>query len=454
MFRAINPVGIPRVEAVTVDARVMAFAFVVAVFTGIAFALAPAVRMARPGALASLRDGGRAGDAAGIGRFRNTLVAVEIALAVVLMVGAGLFVNSFLRLQSVDPGFDSEDAVTMAITLSSGYAETEQQVTFFRRLTEGAEALRGVQSAAYTSALPLAGDRYLTGISLEGREVDPANPDVAEYSTTSPGFFATMGVDVVAGREFTPLDDAGSELVTMVNEAFVRLYLPGEDPIGKQLATGRREPTWYTVVGVVADVNRRGLDQPATPEMYFSPLQSGITNAQVVVRTEGDVQQTVGGMRALVRDLNATLPIEFSTMEDYVAQSVNQPQFYTQLFSAFALVALVLAGVGVYGTMSYTVGQRSRELGIRLALGAESGQIAGLIARQGLAVAGIGLAVGLIVAAVGAQVLESFLFGVSVRDPLTYMAGSLFLGGGAMAACWIPARRAGRADPMGALRGE
>jgi predicted permease len=453
-FRAINPAGIPRVESVTVDARIMAFAFVVSVLTGIAFALAPAVRLVRPGALSALRDGARSGGGFGAGRFRNTLVAVEMGLAVVLMVGAGLFVNSFLRLQSVDPGFDSENAVTMALSLNGGYADAEQQVTFFRQLTERVESMRGVQSAAYTSALPLAGNRYLTGIVFEGREFDPSNPDVAEYSTTSPGFFATMGVDVVAGREFNDLDDAASQRVIMVNEAFVRRYWPGEDPIGAQVSMSRREPEWHDVIGVVADVNRQGLDEPATPEMYLSPLQSGITDAQIVARFDGDVAGTVAGMRSIVRDLDGTLPIEFSTMENYVAESVNQPQFYTQLFSVFALVALVLAGVGVYGTMSYTVGQRTRELGIRLALGAESGEVTGMVARQGLRVALVGTVLGLIAAAAGAQVLESFLFGVSARDPLTYAAGSLFLGAVAIAACWIPARRAGQADPMRALRME
>ena len=453
-FRSINPVGIPRVESVTVDGRVMAFTFAVSVLTGVAFALAPAVRMVRPGALAALRDGGRAGVSVGGGRFRNTLVAVEIGLALMLMVGAGLFVNSFLRLQGVDPGFDSEDAVTMAITLNAGYADREQQTTFFRQLVERVEGLRGVESVAYTSALPLAGDRYLTGISIEGREVDPSNPDAAEYASTSPGFFATMGIDVVAGREFSMLDDAGSELVTMVNEAFVRQYWPTEDPIGKQLATGIREPTWRRVVGVVEDVNRQGLDEPATPEMYMSSLQFGIPNAQVVARTTSDAQEVVTGMRAIVRELDGTLPTDFSTMEAYVAESVDQPQFYTQLFTSFALVALILAGVGVYGTMSYTVGQRTRELGIRLALGAEANQVTGMVAREGIAVAALGLSIGLVGALTGARFLESFLFGVSAHDPLTYAAGALFLALVALAACWIPARRAGRADPMGALRME
>jgi len=453
-FRTINPAGIPRVEAVTVDARIMVFAFVVSVLTGIAFALAPAVRLVRPGALSSLRAGGRTSGGSRMGRFRNTLVAVELGLAVVLMVGAGLFVNSFLRLQSVDPGFDSENAVTMQLTLGSGYADTEQQVTFFRQFIDGVEAIRGVQGAAYTSALPLAGNRYLSAVTIEGREVDPTNPDVANYSTTSASFFSTMGIDVVAGREFTTLDDSGSQPVTMVNEDFVRRYWAGEEPIGKTVAMGIREPTSYTVVGVVADINRRGLDQPATPEMYLSPLQSGITDAQVVARTDGDIGRTVTEMRALVRALDGTLPVDFSTMDAYVAQSVNQPQFYTQLFSAFALVALILAGVGVYGTMSYTVGQRTRELGIRLALGAKAGDVTAMVARQGMTVAGMGLVLGLIAAAAGAQLLESFLFGVSARDPLTYAAGSLFLGAVAMAACWIPARRAGKADPMQALRME
>ena len=452
-FRSVNPVGIPRIGEVTVDARVLAFALVVSVLTGVGFALAPALKLGSPQALASLRDGARTGGGAGT-RVRNTLVVVEIALAVVLMVGAGLFVNSFLRLQSVDPGFDARDAVTMAVTLNAGYETSEQRITFFRQLEERIESIRDVSGAAYTSALPLAGDRYLTGINIEGREADPSNPDVAEYSMVSPGYFATMGVEMVAGREFDDRDDGASDMVVVVNEAFVRQYWPGEEPLGRRIARGRREPTWYTVVGVSEDVNRRGLAEPATAEIYFSSLQSGVQNAQVVARTGGDTETTVAAIRSIVRELDANVPVEFNTLESYVEASVDQPQFYTQLFSAFALVALVLAGVGVYGTMSYTVGQRTREMGIRLALGARASEVTALVAREGLAVAVVGLAIGLVGAAAGARLLESFLFGVGVRDPLTYALGSLFLGGVAVAACWIPARRAGRADPVGALRME
>ena len=453
-FRAIDPSGIPRIQAVSVDGRILAFAVLLSVATGIAFALAPALRLGRPGALSALRSGARAGGALGGQRFRNTLVAVELGLAVVLMIGAGLFVNSFLRLQGVDPGFDTEDAVTMAITLNSRYETPEQQIVFFDQLLDGVEAQTGVLSAGYTSALPLAGDSYLTALNIEGREVDPANPDLAEYSATSPGFFATMGIDVVSGREFTEMDDAGAELVLLVNESFALRYWPGEEPLGRRVSLSRSEPVWHTVVGVVEDVNRRGLDEPAAPEVYQSPPQSGIPNAQVVVRTAGDLAGTVATLRRLVGELDTSVPIEFNTLDAYVAQSVNQPQFYTQLFGAFALMALVLAGVGVYGTMSYTVGQRTRELGIRLALGAEAGQITGMVARQGLAVAGVGLVGGLIVAGAGARIVETFLFGVSVRDPFTYLTGALILGLVAVAACWIPARRAGRSDPMRALRME
>jgi len=454
VFRAVNPAGIPRVEAVSVDARILAFAVLLSVATGIAFATAPALRLGRSGALAALRSGVRAGGAIGGQRFRNTLVAVELGLAVELMIGAGLFVNSFLRLQSVDPGFDAEDAVTMAITLNSRYESAEQQVVFFEQLLDGVSAQRGVVSAAYTSALPLAGESYLTGLNIEGREVDPANRDIAEYSTTSPGFFSTMGMDVVGGRDFTRTDDASAEGVLLVNEAFALRYWPGEDPLGKRISLSRREPVWQTVIGVVEDVSRRGLDEPAAPEIYRSPPQSGIENAQIVVRTDGDMAGAVAHLRRIVGELDPTLPIEFGTLEGYVARSVNQSQFYTQLFSAFALMALVLAGVGVYGTMSYTVGQRTRELGIRLALGAEAAQVTGMVARQGLAVAAVGLAGGLIAATAGARIVESFLFDVGVRDPVTYLAGVLVLALVAMAACWIPARRAGRSDPVRALRME
>ncbi len=426
----------------------------VSVLTGIAFALAPALRLGRPGALDSLRGGARSGASAGSRRFGSALVAVELALAVVLMVGAGLFANSFLRLRSVDPGFDAQGAVTMALTLNAGYENRDERIAFFRALTDRIETLPDVSAVGYTSALPFAGDRYLAGIVFEDREVDPSNPDAAEYSRISAGYAATMGIDIVAGRDLTELDDAGSELVVLVNEAFARRYWPGEDPLGRKVGMGRSQPTWYTVVGVVEDVNRQALDEPATPELFLPALQAGVTTAQVVARAGGDLERTVTGMRAAVQELDGTLAVEFSTMEAYVAASVNRSQFYSQLFGAFAVLALVLAGVGVYGTMSYTVTQRTREMGIRLALGAEASQVTGLVARQGLRITVVGLVVGLATAAASARVVESFLFGVSVRDPLTYAAGAVFLALVAMAACWLPARRAGLADPIGALRSE
>ncbi len=453
-FRSIDPVGIPRVESVTVDARVLTFSLIVSVLTGVAFALVPALRLARPDALDSLRAGGRAGPDSASRRFNSALVAVELALAVVLLVGAGLFTNSFLRLQSVDPGFDAENAVTMSLTLNSGYATREERIAFFRTLAQRIEELPDVAAIGYTSALPFAGDRYLTAISFEDREVDPADPDAAEYSRVSEGYFAAMGIEVVVGRSLGELDDARAEPVALVNEAFARRYWPGEDPVGRKVATGRNQPTWYTVVGVVEDVNREALDAPATPELFLAALQVGVSTAQVVARAEGDLDRTVAGMREAVRELDATLPVEFSTMEAYVVASLNRSQFYTRLFGGFALLALLLAGVGVYGTMSYTVTQRTRELGIRLVLGAEAGQVTRMVARQGLWITAAGLLAGLVGATLASQVVESFLFGVSVRDPLTYAAGATFLALVAMAACWLPARRAGRADPIRALQSE
>jgi len=453
-FRSINPAGMPRVEAVAVDGRILAFAAVVSVLTGIAFALAPALRLVGPDSLSALREGVRSGGGTTTGRFRSSLVVAELALAVVLMVGAGLLVNSFLRLQSVDPGFDADGTVTMAISLNSGYETGEQRITFFRQLVERAGAIRGVEATAYTSALPLAGDRYLTGINIEGRDIDPADPDVAEFSVVSPGYFVAMGIEISAGREFTRLDEDGAELVAMVNEAFVRQYWPGEDPLGKRIARGRGDSAWYTVVGVSSDVNRSALTDPPPAEIYFSALQSSIESAQVIARTDGSLQETVSAMRSVVRELDAALPVEFNTLGGYVAASVNRPQFYAQLFAIFALSALLLAAVGVYGTVSYTVGQRRREMGIRLALGAEASKVTGMIVREGAIIALVGLSLGLIGAFAGTRLLESFLFGVSARDPLTHAAGALFLGATAMVACWIPARRAGRADPMGALRSE
>lgn len=454
VFRALNPGGIPRIDAVVVDARILAFAFIVSVVTGIAFALAPALRAAGPSALTALRDGARSGTGVAGVRFRNTLVAAELALAVVLLVGAGLFVNSFLRLQNVDPGFDPADVVAMSVTLNDRYETSEERTLFHDGFLERVAALPGVSATAYASALPLAGDRYLTALNIEGREVDASNPDVAEYTMVGADYFAALRIEIAAGRAFTVLDDAGAARVAVVNEAFVRRYWPGEEPVGRRFAMGRTDPEWYTVVGVAEDVHRVDLTSPIEPEIYFSAPQWGVETAQVVARTDGRNGSTIEAMRAAVAEMDPTLPVEFETMEGYVSATVNQPQFYTQLFSVFAFTALLLAAVGVYGTMSYTVGQRTREMGIRLALGAEASAVTAMVVRQGAAIAIGGLIVGLLGAGTLARLLESFLFGVGAHDPVTYAAGALFLGTTAMLACWIPARRAGRADPMGALRAD
>ena len=262
----------------------------VSVLTGLAFALAPAIRLGRPGALDALKEGARGGGSGrASGRFRNTLVAVELGLAMVLMVGAGLFVNSFLRLSNVDPGFDPDNAITMAVNLNSSYEGTEAQGTYFRQLTDGLSAIPGTRAVAYTSVLPFGGDRFVRGITLEGREADPASPDVSDYSITGPGFFATMEIELVAGREFTYQDDASAEPVLMVNEAFVRRYWPGEDAVGRRVGMGRGDPQWHTVIGVAADIHRNGLDRPADIEMFLTPLQQGLESAHVVLRTDRDI---------------------------------------------------------------------------------------------------------------------------------------------------------------------
>lgn len=453
-FRVLHPDGMPRAAEVAIDLRALAFAVVISVATGIVFALAPAFRLTRTDVARALQEGGeRGGEGGAGGRLRHALVSGEMALAVMLVVGAGLFATSFVNLRSVDPGFDPADVATLSIALNNSYDTPERQITFFEQLAERVRAIPGVQAAAYSSSLPFGGDRWITSFRIEGRESNPGSPDVAEYSRVSPGFFRTLAIEVVEGREFLATDDLGHDRVAIVNETFARTYWPGESAVGQRLGMGRGSGiVWYTVVGVAHDIQRRGLDQNAEPEFFVSVLQRSTVTAQMVVRVVGRPGSVVDAMRSEAWALDGQLPLTFDSMERLVGNAVSRPRFQTALLGVFATVALVLAGVGVFGTMSYSVGQREREIGIRMALGAPATEVVRMVGRQALAITAAGLGAGVLGALALSRAIEGMLFGVSARDAGTYLLATGFLGVTALVAAYLPAWRAGKSDPLAALR--
>jgi putative ABC transport system permease protein len=370
----------------------------------------------------------------------------------VLLVGAGLFVQSFLRLRAVDPGFDPNGVVTMRLSLNARYDTPEKRIAFHDGLVKRVEAVPGVESVAYTTSPPLMGDRWITGVRIDGREFDMSNPDVAEYTVVSPDFFRTLDIQLVEGRSFVATDDASHDPVLMVNESFARYYWPGESALGKQVGMGRGGEDRYTIVGTVRDISRRALGQPADPEMHFSSLQRDVTDAVYVVRAGGEPGATIASMRGVVTELDRDVPLQFDTMSNAVAQSVTQPRFYTAVLASFATLALVLAAVGVYGVMSYSVGQRVREMGIRVALGATRRDVMGLVMGWSGVFVAVGVLAGLAGAYATSRLVGSLLYGVTATDALTFAVGAVVLVVVALAACYIPARRATGVDPVSVLR--
>ncbi len=463
---AVAPDNIPRVEEVALDLGVLAFALGVSVVTGLLFGLAPALQGSRVNVLRTLNDA----SAMSMGgfrfmrgnRLRGALVGAEVALAIVLLAGAGLLIRSFTTLVNVDPGYDPANVLTAQVSLpQSKYGSPETQRVFWDRLLDEVGAMPGVQAAGTTNILPLLPGNIIFTFGIEG-EAQPSNPQDmprASMRMVTPGYVDAMGLRLVEGRGFTDQDRAGSPVVVLVNEALSRQYLGGN-------AVGRRLQDLFggetaEIVGLVGDVRHGGLDREAAPEMYVALAQvparmpAGGPSASLVVRTAGDPLQLVPFLRSAVLDIDPDLPLDnVMTMEQRLSASVAEPRFYALLLGMFAALALTLAVVGIYGVLSYSVSQRHREIGVRMALGARGGDILQLVLNQGLILIGIGMVVGLASALGVSRYLASLLFGISATDPLTYVAISVLLGAVGVVACYLPARRATRVDPMTALRYE
>jgi predicted permease len=387
----------------------------------------------------------------------------EFAIALVLVVGASLLIRSFLRLQDVNPGFNPDHLVTAQITLPPAlYRDNKAIVAFWDELLRRANTLPGVKAASLTMSLPPNLLQLTNPFTAEGQPFDRSRPQqLAEESTVSPGYFTTLGVPIINGRDFTEADGTSSQRPIIINRTLAERYFPGQNPIGRRLQTGepRPEPPDETIIGVVGDVKYSGLDAEAVSQAYKLYSTNGWSDFSrgmyVVLRTDSDPATAISGLRNELATLDRNLPLaDVSTMRERMGQSVGQQRFRTLLLGSFAGFALLLACFGVYALISYSVAQRQREIGIRMALGAARGDILRLVLRQCLLLCALGLGVGLIAATALTRTLRSLLFGISPGDPVSFFSTVVLIGAVALFAGYIPARRAARVDPLQALRYE
>jgi putative ABC transport system permease protein len=458
---ALGPSELPRLDGVRVDAVVVAFATLVALATGLVFGLAPAWDAGRTGLATGLRDADRSATGGRVARLRPVLVVVEFALALVLLVGAGLLVRSFAALQAVDPGFRTEQVLSFRVsTGAASYPEPAHVRNFQGSLLERLGAIPGVEAATGITTLQLARLPNMSPVAIEGQPA-PGDGDAVTSVTSdfvAPGFFRAMGMPIVRGRGFEPTDVAGGPQVVVVNETFVRRFLPGETPLGRRFTRGDPEDpdaVWQTIVGVVADSRRSGLTMPIRPEAYRPTSQVAPRSMEVLVRTAGPPLAIVPQVRAVLRELDPNLALaQLRTVEAAMADALAARRFVMTLLATFAAVAVALAAIGIYGVLAYLVGQRTRELGIRMALGADRRAILGLVLRQSGRHVLPGVVLGVGGALALTRVLRSQLVDVSPGDPLTFGAVTALLVAVALLASWIPARRAARVEPAVALREE
>lgn len=456
-LRAWLPADLPRVTEVGIDARVLIFSFLASLAATLVFGVGPALLAGRANLSAALREGSAgAGESRRRRRVRGLLIAGETAFSFVLLVGAALLIRSFVRLQEVPLGFRPKGVLTAGMSLPrTQYSEPEQWTGFYSTLVDRLASEPGVESAAAALPLPLAGAGLNFAFSIEGRADEGGSDKTANYTAATPNYFRVMGVPLISGRLFTDRDSAGAPKVCVISSAFARRYFPGENPLGKRLAFGFQAPVGREIVGVVGDVKRDGLALPSQPEMYVPFVQEPWWAAYAIVRTSGDPARLSSAIRADVKALDPSLPIEaVSPMGQFIDDSVAQPRFRTTLLGLFGAAALLLAVLGIYGVISYSVGRRTREVGIRLALGAAPTDVLRMVLSEGLALVGLGLLLGLGGAFLATRYLASLLFEVGRLDAGSYggVAALLLLAG--LAASWLPARRATRVDPVSALRSE
>ena len=451
-----SPGNIPRLDEARLDGRVLGFSIGITLLTTLLFGLVPALQSSKPDLVATLKEGGQKGGSQG-GRIRNALVVTEVALALALVIGAGLMIRSFIRLQQVDPGFNASNVLMISIDLPGArYPEDSQAIAFFEQAEQRIKALPGVVQAGSTNVAALKGSGYTNDMTIPGRPPEDYIREIRHKAIT-PDYFRAMGIQLLGGRFFDSSDNAKGAPTIIVNEAFARRCFPDEEAVGKQVKFARpNEPgQWETIVGVVRNEKQDSLSADPKPEAYKSQLQETSSEMTLVVRTAGDPRPLIGAVREEIRALDRDLPpYNIKTMNDLLYESLARERFTTLLLMVFAGLALVLASVGIYGVMSYSVTQRTHEIGIRMALGGQTSDVLKLIVRQGMGLAIIGLAAGLAASFALTRVMSTLLYGVSATDPLTFILSPVVLAGVALAACLVPARRAMEVDPMVALRYE
>jgi putative ABC transport system permease protein len=443
-----------------IDGIVLAFTVAVALLTGALAGLAPALQTTRPDLAESLREGTRAGSGASRGRrTRNVLVVLEVAVALLLVVQAGLLVRSFARLTAIDPGFRPENVLTVEIDLPTSKYPRDRRAAFFERVIAEMRGRPGVESVGAVSSLPMSGVENVEALFLEGQP--PPEPEkilLADFRMATPGYFETLGIPLTRGRVFAATDTVESTKVAVIDEEMARSYWPDGDPLGKRFRisgpNNTDAPLW-TVVGIVGNVRHSGLHVQARPQMYVPHTQRSSSILAIALRTRRDPEALISAARAAVREVDPDQPISvIRTMDDVVSASVAGRRFNMVLLGVLAGLALVLSAIGIYGVTSYSVSQRTREMGLRMALGANRGQVLGMVVAEAGKLAAVGVACGLVLAFAATRVMASLLFGIQPTDPVTFAVVSMGLALIAMLAAYLPGRRATAVDPMAAMRTE
>lgn len=454
-IRTLSAGGIPRVADVAIDGTVLLFTLAASLLTGIIFGLVPAWQSSRAGASTALKEGGRSNVGGGGRWMRSVLLVGEVALSLVLLVGAALLLRSFTKLTSVDPGFDPEGVLAFQVSLpGASYGDDGKVQQYYDSLLQRLAAAPAVKSVAAVQSLPIRGS-YVLSVEIKGKPVPkPGEEPSANYRAVTPGYFKTLGIPVLRGRTFTPQDSATSARVAMVDEAFVRKHYPGEDPLGRRIDIGNGTDD-AEIIGIVGSVNYTGLDALPSPTMYMPTSQDLFSTMWVMAKTDGDPNALSGTVRQAVRELDSRLPAySLTPLSDVISESVAQQRFSMLLILLFGLVALFLSAVGLYGVVAYTVSLRTREIGLRMAIGAMPSDVMKMILGGGMKLAALGVVLGVVAALALSQLVEAMLFEVEPSDPASFAATAVLLLAVAALACYIPARRAMRVDPMVTLQQE
>ena len=452
--------SIPQLTDFSFDMKVPLFALVVSLLTSLIFGLAPAIDASNPNLNEALKEGGRSSSGGATrARLRNALVITEVALAVVLVTASGLMLRSFVRLQGTSSGLNPHNLITLELELPDvRYHAAQQQTLFQQQLLQRVASLPGVQNAATVDNLPFSGNAFNTSFTIEGRPTGPTTETPrAYYRVISPDYFPAIGIELHKGNQFTDRDTAEQPGVAIVNETAAQRYWPGVDPLGKRIKRGRPESKnpWLTVIGIVSGSRQLSLKEGSQPEIYVPYLQNPGLTFTLVARTASDPRSLTGALRKEVLSADREIPaVNLKLMEELISNSVAKERFYVLLLAVFAALALILAAVGVYGVMSYSVTLRTRDIGIRMALGARPADIFKHVVAQALLLGLIGLAVGIVLAIASTRVMSSLLYGINATDPLTLAITSLVLLAVALLASYLPARRATRVDPLVTLRYE